>query len=194
MRLIVGLGNPGTEYSNTRHNAGFLALERYSMHLECLFRMEAKFDAKMARAVDSGCSVLLCQPQTFMNASGMAVGKVVDYFRVPINDLLVVADDADLGLGTIRLRPGGRSGGHNGLKSIARALGNDRFARLKIGIGRREEGRLHKHVLGRFGPDERGMLDRVLERVVDQVRIWTAGDIDTAMNRFNGQLPNEQQE
>ena len=187
--LIVGLGNPGADYAKTRHNAGFALVERLAARWRAGWANERKFAARIARAECRGKRVLLCQPQTFMNASGEAVGALVNYYRLPLADVLVTMDDADLPLGEIRLRPGGGSGGHHGLESIAGHLGSTDFARLRIGIGRVDERReITGHVLGRFSAGEVELMEKVLDRAVGQAECWLAEGIDKAMNRFNGNV------
>src|SRR5436309_8359222 len=134
--LIVGLGNPGAEYARTRHNAGFMVVERLAERWQAGWGLEQKFESRVARAERDGRRLLLGQPQTYMNQSGEAVAKLAEYFRAPLDRLLVVVDDADLPLGEIRLRPRGAGGGHHGLESIERRLGTRQYARLRIGIGR----------------------------------------------------------
>lgn len=192
--LIVGLGNPGPEYEKTRHNAGFLAIDRLCQEWGCELRLESKFKARVTRVTCGQQIRILCQPQTFMNASGRAVGKVVTFFKVPVANVVVLVDDADLDFGAIRLRPRGRSAGHNGLKSIAEAIGTEDFARLKIGIGRQVKGALKHHVLGRFDVGELNLLERVLDRVTAQVQTVVTEGVETAMNRFNGRITREELE
>src|SRR6059058_4771261 len=136
--LIVGLGNPGAEYAKTRHNAGFLLVERLAENWKANWGLERKFNARLTRAERTFGRVWLCEPQTYMNSSGEAVAAVVDFYQIGLSRLLVVVDDADLPLGQLRLRPGGSSGGHHGLESIEQHLGSGNFARLRIGIGRTE--------------------------------------------------------
>lgn len=187
-RIIAGLGNPGGDYAGTRHNAGFLAVERLAARRKLAWKFERKFNAQAAcwDAV-SGGDVLLCKPQTFMNASGEAVGKAVSFYRVPAERCLVVLDDADLPLGELRLRPQGGTGGHHGLESLQQHLGTSAFPRLRIGIGRQGEAReITGHVLGRFTASEAKVLEQVLNRAADQMECWVAEGINMAMNKFNG--------
>lgn len=185
--LIVGLGNPGTEYARTRHNAGFLLTDRLAVQWRANWAVEKKFDARLARAEQPGLRVLLCQPQTFMNASGQSVAAVAAFYRVDPARLLVVVDDADLPLGELRLRPGGGSGGHHGLESIEQHLGVKSYARLRIGIGRQNGLRqITGHVLGRFGSTELQLMDKVLTAAAKQVQTWLEAGIQKAMSQFNG--------
>jgi PTH1 family peptidyl-tRNA hydrolase len=187
MYLVVGLGNPGAEYARTRHNAGFLLVERLAQRWRMEWSVERKFQARVARGEACGQRVLLCQPQTFMNLSGEAVGEITGFYRFPLNQMLVAVDDADLPFGEIRLRPSGSSGGHHGLESIEQHLSSREFARLRIGIGRRDGARqIAGHVLGKFDETESGMLEKVLERAVNQVECWLDAGLQKAMSRFNG--------
>lgn len=185
--LIVGLGNPGADYSRTRHNAGFLLVERLADRWRADWSAAKRFRSRMARTERDGRRVLLCEPQTFMNASGEAVGALMDFYRVPLRHLLVAVDDADLPLGEIRLRSRGSSGGHHGLESIEQRLGSRDFARLRIGIGRQSGAReITDYVLGRFGSTEAGLVDKVLTVACDQVECWLSAGIQKAMSQFNG--------
>ena len=190
MHLIVGLGNPGAEYAKTRHNAGFILVERLAEQWRSGWANERKFAARVAKAERHGKKVLLAEPQTFMNLSGEAVGALVKFYQVPLPNFLVVVDDADLPLGEIRLRPGGGgSGGHHGLDSVAQHLGSREFARLRIGIGRKDGAReIVNHVLGKFDADENGLLEKVLARAVGQVDCWLNAGLQKAMSQFNGAI------
>ena len=190
LHLIVGLGNPGAEYAKTRHNAGFLLVEKLAEQWRANWSNERKFNARIARGESGGKRVLLCEPQTFMNLSGEAVGALVKFYQVPLLNFLVVVDDADLPLGEIRLRPGGGgSGGHHGLDSVAQHLGSREFARLRIGIGRKDGAReIINHVLGKFDADENGLLEKVLARAVGQVDCWLNAGLQKAMSQFNGAI------
>jgi len=187
LRLIVGLGNPGADYAKTRHNAGFLAVERLAERWRAGWTLEKKFNARVARVDQTERRVLLCEPQTYMNSSGDAVGPLAGFYRVPHSGLLVMVDDADLPLGELRLRPGGSSGGHHGLESIEQHLGTRDFARLRIGIGRTDGAReITGHVLGRFSSTDAALVDKVLTVACDQAECWLDAGIQKAMNRFNG--------
>jgi PTH1 family peptidyl-tRNA hydrolase len=189
MHLIVGLGNPGAEYAKTRHNAGFLLVEKLASHWKASWANERKFNARMAKADSHGKKVLLCEPQTFMNLSGEAVGAVVKFYQLPLGKILVAVDDADLPFGEIRLRPGGGSGGHHGLDSVTHHLGSRDYARLRIGIGRKNEAReITGHVLGRFDAAERETLEKVLSRAAGQVECWLEHGLQKAMSQFNGAI------
>ena len=187
--LIVGLGNPGTEYARTRHNAGFLLVEMLAVRWKADWANERKFNARMAKAGHNGRRVLLCEPQTYMNLSGETVGSVSEFYQLPLGQVMVAVDDADLPFGEIRLRPGGSSGGHHGLESIEQHLGTREFARLRIGIGRRDSTRqITNHVLGKFEPAESELLEKVLSRAAGQVDCWLAEGLPKAMSQFNGKI------
>ncbi len=196
LHLIVGLGNPGAEYTKTRHNAGFLLVEKLAARWQADWKNERKFGARMARAERNGRRVLLCQPQTFMNSSGNAVGALVNFYRLrPPSELLVAVDDADLPLGEIRLRTGGSSGGHHGLESIEQHLGSREFARLRLGIGRQDGAReITDYVLSRFDPAETALMKKVLDRSASQVDCWLNDGIQKAMNQFNGVVDSANEE
>lgn len=186
--LIVGLGNPGAEYAGTRHNAGFLLVEQLGERWGASWAANRRFRCRLARAERDGRRLLLMQPQTFMNASGEAVGAVAGYFGVSAQRVLVVVDDADLPLGEIRLRREGGTGGHHGLESVQQHLATRDYARLRIGIGRQAAGvrEITNHVLGKFLSTERDLLGKVLNRAADQVECWLSAGIEKAMSRYNG--------
>lgn len=195
MHLIVGLGNPGPEYAQTRHNAGFLLVEKLAGRWKTDWTNERKFSARIARSERQGKRVMLCEPQTFMNLSGEAVGELTAFYQLPLSQLIVAVDDADLPFGEIRLRPGGSSGGHHGLESIEQHLSSREFARLRIGIGRRDGARqITGHVLGRFEAVDCDMLEKILERAANQMECWLVAGLQKAMSQFNGVIdsPNEQ--
>lgn len=185
--LIVGLGNPGVDYAKTRHNAGFLLVEHLAQRWQADWKTAKKFNARVARARRGERRWVLCQPQTYMNASGEAVRALVDYYGAALEKLLVVVDDADLPIGEIRLRGRGSSGGHHGLESVEQHLGTREFPRLRIGIGRRAGAReITGHVLGRFTADETALAGKVLTVACDQVECWLGAGIQKAMSQFNG--------
>ncbi len=184
MKLIVGLGNPGPEYSDTRHNIGFLVVDELASRHGVSLRSQAKWKARTARIADVGDGVMLVKPTTFMNLSGWAVREIAGFYRLPPDDLLIVVDDADLPVGRLRLRPGGSAGGHNGLKSIIEELGADAFPRLRIGVGR-QPGELRNHVLGRFSADEELRIEAAVKRAADAAELFAREGILAAMNAFN---------
>ncbi|HWY78645.1 MAG TPA: aminoacyl-tRNA hydrolase [Verrucomicrobiae bacterium] len=188
LRLIVGLGNPGAKYTRTRHNIGFQLVDQLAQQWRANWAQEKRFQSALARLERSGSIILLCQPQTFMNASGEAVAAVAGFYRVPNNSLLIALDDADLPLGEIRLRERGSSGGHHGLESIEQHLGTRDFARLRIGIGRTADGRreITDYVLTPFTTAEIPLVKRVLGAASAQVECWLDAGIGKAMSQFNG--------
>jgi len=187
LHLIVGLGNPGAEYAKTRHNAGFMLAELLARRWRAEWGAAKKFQSRVAQAEQDGRRVTLCEPQTFMNASGEAVGAVVKFYQLPLKKLVVALDDADLPLGEIRLRPGGGSGGHHGLESIEQHLGTREFARLRLGIGRQIGAReITGHVLGRLSAGEMTVMEKILGRAADQLECWLAHGLQKAMSQFNG--------
>jgi len=182
--LVVGLGNPGRRYEGTRHNAGFMAVERLQRRLpEGTSR--ARFQAHIVETRDGDSRVVLAQPQTFMNESGIAVAQLVRWYKVPLERLLVVYDDLDLPLGTIRLRADGSDGGHNGIASIIRSLKTNTFPRLRIGISRPASGPTVPYVLSRFNATERRELEDILDRTSDAILVWIREGLVSAMNQFN---------
>jgi len=185
--LIVGLGNPGSEYAKTRHNAGFMLVELLAKHWRADWNNEKKFQSRVAKAERDGRRLVLCEPQTFMNLSGEAVGALVKFYQLPLTKLVVAVDDADLPLGEIRLRPSGSSGGHHGLESIEQHLGSREYTRLRIGIGRKDSRReIAGHVLGKLTPTEMVLMEKVLVRAAGQVECWLAHGLPKAMSQFNG--------
>jgi peptidyl-tRNA hydrolase, PTH1 family len=188
LRLIAGLGNPGADYAATRHNIGFVLVDRLAARWRADWGARKRFNARLARVERAGQNVILCQPQTFMNDSGEAVGALARFYQLPPSRTLVVLDDADLALGQMRMRPEGSSGGHHGLESVERQLGTRAYPRLRLGIGRRagDDREITDYVLGRFLPAELKVMDEVLDRARQQVECWLDDGIQAAMNRFNG--------
>jgi PTH1 family peptidyl-tRNA hydrolase len=188
LSLIAGLGNPGIEYAGTRHNIGFMLVDRLAVQWRAAWKLEKKFKARLAWLEQAGQKVILCQPQTFMNASGEAVGALGRFYQLPAQRMLTVVDDADLPLGQIRLRAEGSSGGHHGLESIEQQLATREYPRLRLGIGRRagDDREITDYVLGRFTAPERETVEEVLARAGQQVECWWSAGIKEAMNQFNG--------
>lgn len=182
MKAVVGLGNPGSKYSGTRHNIGFAVLDELARRAGLAFDA-APVDALMARWRER--DALLFKPVTFMNASGDAVGALLRYFRIAPSDLLVIVDEVQLPLARLRARPSGSAGGHNGLKSIAAHVG-DAYPRLRIGVGRGDARRgLADHVLARFDKDESAEVERMTVRAADAAEMFIASGIEAVMNGFN---------
>jgi PTH1 family peptidyl-tRNA hydrolase len=192
LKLIVGLGNPGAEYSDTRHNLGFRVTDELARRFEVAFRNHAKWKARTVKVQIGDEALLLAQPTTFMNLSGWSVRELASFHKVSPPDILIVVDDADLPLGRLRLRARGSAGGHNGLKSVIQELGSDEFARLRVGVGR-QGGELKNHVLGRFDPDERPQVEAAVKRAADAAEIFANENILAAMNKFNAAQPVEDQ-
>jgi PTH1 family peptidyl-tRNA hydrolase len=187
--LIVGLGNPGADYAKTRHNAGFLLVEKLAADWKCDWASERKFVARTAKSDRNGKRVLLAEPQTFMNLSGESVGALVKFYQLAPVKILVAVDDADLPFGEIRLRGNGSSGGHHGLESIESHLGTREFARLRIGIGRKDGAReITNYVLGRFEKSENELLEKILSRAAAQIDCWLNDGLPKAMSLFNGKI------
>jgi peptidyl-tRNA hydrolase, PTH1 family len=180
-RMVVGLGNPGPSYAATRHNIGFMVLDRLAAGLGCAFSTQKSWDAAVAR----GSGWLLCKPLSFMNCSGAPVSAVSGFYKVPPAEVLVVLDDAALPLGRLRFRPGGSAGGHNGLQSVLDHLGTAAVPRLRVGIGASSGIEMVDHVLGRFLSEERPVIEEALERAVEAVNFARANGWEAAMNRFN---------
>jgi PTH1 family peptidyl-tRNA hydrolase len=191
VKLIVGLGNPGDEYSETRHNLGFRVTDELARRFGVTFRKHAKWKARAAKVNSGENGLLLAQPTTFMNLSGWSVSGLASFHKVAASDILIVVDDADLPLGRLRLRARGSAGGHNGLKSVIQELGTDAFPRLRIGVGR-QAGELKNHVLGRFDSGERPQIDAAIKRAADAAEMFANENIQAAMNRFNAAEPAEE--
>jgi PTH1 family peptidyl-tRNA hydrolase len=187
MKLIVGLGNPGRKYRETRHNIGFAVADELARRGGVAFDA-APADGLIARVRALGPEgTLLLKPLTMMNASGFAVSEIARYFRIAFDDILVVADDVNLPLGRLRARPSGSAGGHNGFRSIIEQLGTTGFARLRVGVGRGDPRRdLADFVLAGFDDDERPVVAESVGRAADAGELFAAEWIERVMNRFNG--------
>jgi PTH1 family peptidyl-tRNA hydrolase len=191
-KLIVGLGNPGRKYARNRHNVGFQCLDRLaqahglSFGSGVLSRLKGRRGkASLASGKIADVRVVLAKPLTYMNLSGQAVKQLASFYRLPLEDILVIYDDLDLPLGTIRLRPEGGSGGHRGIRSIIEALGSQSFPRLRVGIGRPPGSDAVSYVLSDFTGDEQIMLENVYEGVVAAVELFLREGTQTAMNAYN---------
>ena len=185
--LIVGLGNPGKQYEGTRHNIGFMLLDRLADTSGGKFQSAPKWQCHLTKLPESG--TLLAKPQTFMNLSGRSVRQVLAFHKWPPENMLVVYDDVALPLGTLRFREKGSAGGHNGIKSIIEHLGTDIFPRLKIGIGASGPGNMVGHVLGKFSPDERPVLENTLATALEAVQLARSKGIATAANQYHTRTP-----
>ncbi len=178
-RLIAGLGNPGREYEETRHNAGFMIMDRLAQRAGIPFRNEPKWNAAIA---NTG-GVILCKPQSFMNLSGEPIGTLARFHKIDPARILAIFDDVALPLGRIRIRASGSAGGHNGMKSILEHVGD--IPRLRIGIGAADGTPMIQHVLGKFQKDERPLLAEAIDRAVEAIECLQRDGIETAMNHFN---------
>lgn len=178
-RIVLGLGNPGREYEETRHNVGYRVVEELARRIKATFS-KAPYNALVAEGRLRNRTFLLVKPLTYMNNSG----EVIPALRPELDRLLVVVDDFALDLGRLRLRPKGSDGGHNGLASLIAALGSQEFARLRIGIGKAPKG-WRDYVLSPFAPQERPVIDQAIQRAADCVTTWALEGIQNAMNKFN---------
>lgn len=191
MKLIVGLGNPGAKYAGTRHSVGFDVVDILASRWEIGLTVE-KFHAWFGRSEFHGERVVLLKPTTFMNRSGQAVLAAGRFYKLELEDLLVVTDDLALPVGRLRMRAAGSSGGHNGLQSIVDRLGTDEWSRLRIGIGG-AVGEPSRYVLSRFDNTEEEVMRRARARAADAVECWIEHGVDLTMTRFNSEPPPEQQ-
>ncbi len=187
--MIVGLGNPGREYADNRHNVGFQVIDHLAeRHSLSFTRQQSK--AFVATGSIGGQPVLLVKPQSYMNLSGEPVGALARFYKIPLEDILVVFDDLDLPVGTLRMRPDGGSGGQNGMKSIIRHLKSQEFARLRVGIGR-PPGRMkpEDYVLQDFKGEQLPVIQETYDRAADAIETWLRDGVTLAMSRHNGPTP-----
>ena len=189
MKLIVGLGNPGSRYAKTRHNLGYMVVDELARRHEIDTTRE-KFSAWIGQGTISAERVLLAKPTTFMNRSGQAVQAIGRFYKLELSDLLVVTDDLALPLGKLRLRALGSAGGHNGLTDIIQRLGNDDFSRLRIGIDS-PQWNATDHVLGEFDAEEMSVVTPAVTRSADAVECWIRNGVSSAMNEYNRDLADE---
>lgn len=185
MKLVIGLGNPGRQYAGTRHNVGFEVID-YLASGPGVGPAKAAFQSEVAEFTEGGEKVLLVKPQTYMNLSGRAVRAVVDFYKLAPADLLVVCDDFNLPLGKLRVRTKGSHGGQNGLRNIQEQLGTDEYARMRIGVGQPGPGEAVDHVLSRFKPGERAVVEEAVAAAAAGVLVWLRQGIEACMNRVNG--------
>ena len=188
MKVIVGLGNPGAQYANTPHSVGFEVVDAIAAELGLEWETKKAFSCLMAKGVFAWVPVLLVKPQTYMNLSGDSVAPVVKYHNATPADLIVVQDDIDIPLGRLRIRKNGSCGGHNGIRNIIERLGSQSFIRLKVGVGK-DKSNVIGHVLGKFDPASRTMVDKVVSASVQAVASILRDGADKAMNVFNGWTP-----
>lgn len=190
--LITGLGNPGSEYRQNRHNIGFMVVDTLSETVDIpMRRVECR--AVVGKGILDGQRLVLAKPQTYMNESGQAVAPLMRFYKIPLNHLLVIHDDLDLPFGTLRLRPFGGTGGQKGMESIVSRLGSHDFARLRVGIGR-PPGRMdpRDYVLHDFDLSQQELLPEIRQMAVDAVRRFIQEGIEKAMNDFNGSVIDEE--
>ena len=189
MKVIAGLGNPGAEYANTPHSIGFEVVDALAREIGASWKASSSFGGELAAGMLGGMKVVLVKPMTYMNLSGDCVAPVVKYHNAKAaEDLLVVSDDIDLPVGKMRVRKGGSAGGHNGLKSVIERTGTPDFVRLRLGVGRdsRERANVIGHVLGKFSPADRRVMDEVVAQAVKAIGTIELESAETAMNRYNG--------
>jgi peptidyl-tRNA hydrolase, PTH1 family len=183
MKVVVGLGNPGRAYEGTRHNVGFAVVDVLAAAPGC-GRWQSRFHALVAELNEGGEKVLLVKPETFMNLSGRCVRQVMDFYHLELADLLVVCDDINLPLGKLRVRARGTHGGHNGLHDIQNHLGTTEYARLRIGVDAPGDDAVD-HVLGRFKPGERPVIEDAVTLAAQAVGVWLRQGVEACMNQYN---------
>ncbi|MHA8110666.1 aminoacyl-tRNA hydrolase [Lactobacillaceae bacterium Melli_B4] len=185
MKMIVGLGNIGPQYDGTRHNTGFAVLDKFAKQHDIEFTTR-KMEAKLGSAMIDGEKVILVEPTTFMNESGRSVGPLMNFYKLDLEDLIVVYDDMDLPIGKIRLRTHGAAGGHNGIKSLIAHLGTNKFYRIKVGTDHPKLESVVDYVLGKFTEEQRPDFETATDRAVDALDDWVAGAaFDRLENRYN---------
>lgn len=193
--LIVGLGNPGKDYANTRHNIGFMILERLTKHFRFEWQENKKFSTHLAKGDQNEKKILLTKPQSYMNLSGKTVATLAGYHKIHSERIMVVVDDLDLPLGSIRMRPNGGNGGHRGLKSIIEDLGTNSFPRLRVGIGRPDlKQKVSGFVLSKFNQDEIDQVEKMIMIASKQLICWINQNLQTAMNNYNGDYSQKNKE
>jgi peptidyl-tRNA hydrolase, PTH1 family len=196
VRLLVGLGNPGPQYRDTRHSVGFRIADEIARRWGVSDGWRERFDALTVRGSTAGGeTALVAKPLTFMNLSGFAVSRLAQYFQIEPADMLVIVDEVALPLGRLRARRAGSAGGHNGLKSIVEQLGTDAFPRLRLGVGRGDNRRdLADHVLSKFEPAERATIEAAVLRAADAAEMFVAEGIERVMNTFNAAADKQQED
>lgn len=184
MKLIVGLGNPGKEYENTRHNIGFMCIDKLLDYFKINLDSN-KFDGKYTQLNYNNEKIILLKPCKYMNLSGEVIRDFVNFYKIDINDILIICDDLDTKLGTYRLRYKGSSGGHNGLKNIELNLENNEYKRIKIGISNNKNIDTKDYVLGKFTQDELKLLNQVINKIPDIIEDYLKLPFDNVMNKYN---------
>ncbi|TDT63457.1 aminoacyl-tRNA hydrolase [Fonticella tunisiensis] len=183
MYLVAGLGNPGGEYEGTRHNVGFDVIDYLSDKLGFQVN-KIKFKGSVGEYIVKGDKVLFLKPSTFMNLSGESIREAADFYKIPVENIIVVYDDVAIDVGRLRVRPSGSDGGHNGMKSIIYQLSSDKFPRVRVGIGA-SKGDMISHVLGKFSQEERKLIDEVIKAAADAVMEIIENGVQSAMNKYN---------
>ena len=191
MKIIAGLGNPGSEYQNTPHSIGFEVVDAVARAAGVAWRESKSDKGALAEVAIAGVKAKLVKPLTFMNLSGDCIAPVLRYCNATVDDLIVVSDDIDLPVGRLRIRKGGSAGGHNGLKSIIERVGSPNFIRLRLGVGRdrNDRSKVVSHVLGKFDPESRKTMDLVVEAAVKALCAIVRDGHERAMNAYNGWAP-----
>ncbi len=184
MKVVVGLGNPGGKYAGTRHNIGFMVVD-YLAESPRAGRFQARFQGLVAELNEDGEKILLVKPETFMNLSGRCVREVLEFYKVPVDGLLVVCDDINLPLGKLRLRARGSDGGQKGLRDIQNHLATQEYARLRIGVDAPGQADAADHVLSRFRPTERPVIEDAISKAAEAVMYWVRQGTEAAMNKYN---------
>lgn len=188
MKIIIGLGNPGRQYEDTRHNAGFMVLDKFA-DKHGVDISKARFNALLGEAFVNGEKVILVKPMTYMNNSGQAVGEVLNFYKPDLEDIIVVVDDIEIELGMLRIRAKNGKGTHNGLKSIYAHLKTDDYAKMKLGVGKfKRDMDLADFVLARPSKEDDEIIDDLIDRAVEALDEFTASPIDIVMNKFNGSV------
>ncbi|HGA2112178.1 TPA: aminoacyl-tRNA hydrolase [Streptococcus agalactiae] len=188
VKMIVGLGNPGSKYNDTKHNIGFMVIDRIVKNLDVNFTEDKNFKAEIGSDFINGEKIYFIKPTTFMNNSGIAVKALLTYYNISIKDMIIIYDDLDMEVGKIRFRQKGSAGGHNGIKSIIAHLGTQEFDRIKVGIGR-PNGRMTviNHVLGKFDKNDEIMISNTLDKVDNAVKYYLqTNDFQKTMQKYNG--------
>lgn len=184
MKLIVGLGNPGKEYENTRHNMGFMAIDKFALNHNVKID-KAKFGGLYTDLTINGEKVILLKPQEYINLSGEVIKKYVDFYKIDVNDILIISDDLDQDIGNLKLKYKGSSGGHNGLKNIEAHLHTNEYKRIKIGISNDKSVNTKDYVLGKISKENKKVLDEITDKVVNILNDYFTLSFDNLMNKYN---------
>lgn len=186
MKLIVGLGNPGKEYEKTRHNIGFMAVDKYAEKENLTFK--EKMGGLYTETIINNEKIIILKPLSYMNLSGIVVKKYVDYYKINIEDIIIIHDDLDMELGKLKLKIGGSSGGHNGIKNISENLNNQNYKHIKLGIGKKNNIDIKDYVLSKFTKDDLEKIDKQNEKIVEIIEKINIITLDKAMSLYNGDI------